>query len=171
MGVDEGVGIRLCSRLERFSLVVVIVGLLNNRSRDLNRSSADSRCSLNRCCRFSSEWSRRLSIGSCGDVGALKDSESILASSVSHSDGLASLINVAVLSNSLSISSGLLPIDCPILLSKSCSKSTISSIEPLLFQNLSLLRLNKLGAGCSSKAGDNNKFQHDECGACTLPLF
>merc|ERR1740131_782651 len=165
MGVDEGVGVRLWCRLERLSLIVVIVGLLNNRS------CADSRCSLNRSRRFSSEWSRRLSIGSCGDMGALKDSESILASSVSHSDGLASLINVAVLSNPLSISSGLLPVDCPILLSKGCSKSSVSSIEPLLFENLSLLRLDKLGAGCSSKAGGNYKFEHGECGARTLPLF
>merc|ERR1719342_1824300 len=104
-------------------------------------------------------------------MGALKDSESILASSVSHSDGLASLINVAVLSNSLSISSGLLPVDCPVLLSKGCSKSSISSSKSLLFENFSLLRFNKLGAGCGSKTGDNNKFQHDVCGACTLPLF
>jgi len=32
VGVDEGVGVRLCSRLERLSLIVIIVGLLNNRS-------------------------------------------------------------------------------------------------------------------------------------------
>jgi len=98
-------------------------------------------------------------------MSSLKDPEPILASSVSHSDGLSCIINIAVLPHSLSISRGLLPVHCPILLSKSCSKSAITSIESLLLQNLGILMVNKLGTGCGSKAGGYNKFQHDECGA------
>ena len=158
MGVDEGVGILLDS-LDRLSLIVVIVRLLDYRDSLLDRGRADRSCldwvSL-------SEGGRRLSIGSSGDMSTLKYPESILASCIPYGDGLSSLIYVAVLANPLPICSGLLPVNCTIFLGKGRAKPSIPSIEPLFLEDLSLLVVNKLSSSCSSKAGDNNKFEHDE---------
>jgi len=158
MGVDEGVGIPLDS-LDRFSLIVVIVWLLDYRGSLLDRGSAD-RSSLDRV--SLSEGGGGLSIGTSGDMSTLKDPESILASSVSDSDGLASLVNVAVLSNPLPISGGLLPVHCPVLLGKGSTKPSIPSIEPLLLQDLGLLVVNKLTTGGSKETRCDHKLDHDD---------
>jgi len=90
-----------------------------------------------------------LSVGTSWDVGSLQDLESVLAGRISDGDGLAFLINVAVLTNSLTVSGGLLSEHGSILLSKSCSVSSITSVESLLLQNLGILGINKLLAGGS----------------------
>merc|ERR1719435_184900 len=61
------------------------------------------------CSRIGIKCSRIQSVSSFRDMISLKDSKPILASSVSDSDGFSIVINVTVLSNSLSISGCLLP--------------------------------------------------------------
>merc|ERR1712106_423182 len=136
MGVDEWVevGIHWC-------INIVIVNWL------LNRGCRSSRC---RC--LGNKGSRLLTSSSGGNVSSFQDSEPILTSSVSDSDSLAIIINITVLANPFSVSSGFLPKHGSILLCESRSMSAISDIESLLFQNLSLLRLNKLTASGSDKA-------------------
>merc|ERR1712106_265886 len=100
---------------------VVIVGLCN-------RSCLTNRCSnLDRSSTDGSNRGRGETSSSGGNVSSFQDSESILASS------------------------GSLPEHGSILLGKSRSMSAISSIKSLLFQNLSILRLNKLTASGSNK--------------------
>jgi len=77
-----------------------------------------------------------LSVGSNWNMSSFKNLETINPSRVFDSDGLASLINIAVLSNPLSTSGCLLPEDSPVLLSIGRAKPTISSIESLLFEDL-----------------------------------
>ena len=98
--------------------IVVINGLgnwcsLNNRGSWLNWSWGGDWGSLG------SKRSRVLSVSSGGNVSSFQDSESILTSRVSDSDSVTLLIDVAVLSYSLSISSGLLSEHSSILCSKS----------------------------------------------------
>jgi len=145
MGVDEWVevGIHWC-------INIVIVNWL------LNRSCLTSRCSdldrSSRCRGLGNKSSRLLTSSSGGNVSSFQDPESILTSSVSDGDSLAVIINITVLANPFSVSSGFLPKHGSILLCKRRSMSTITSIESLLFQNLSILRLNKLTASGSDKA-------------------
>ena len=70
------------------------------------------------------ELSRALSVGSGGHVVALKDPEPVLAGGVPHRDGLARLIDVAVLANPLTVSGRLLPVNCTVLLGIGRSKPT-----------------------------------------------
>ena len=120
------------------------------------------------------ELGRGLAVGAGGHVVALKDPEPVLASGVSHSDGLARLVDVAVLANPLTVGSRLLPVNCSVLLGIGRSKPTgnrlgektderefsispaVSSIEPLLLEDLGLLRVDKLGEGGRNKAGGEN---------------
>jgi len=81
---------------------------LTSRSRLDNLSS----------CRIWIKCSRIQAVSSFRNMVSFKDSEPILASSVSDSDGLPVIINVTVLSNSFSISSGLFPEHRAILLGK-----------------------------------------------------
>jgi len=62
------------------------------------------------------EGSALKTIGSLRDVSSLQDPEAVLTSGVPHSDGLAVLVNVAVLTNPLPVSSCLLPEHRPVLL-------------------------------------------------------
>jgi len=55
-------------------------------------------------------------IGSLGDVVSLQDPEPVLTRGVPHCDGLTVLVNVAVLTDPLPVSSRLLPEHCPVLL-------------------------------------------------------
>jgi len=132
------------------------------------------------------ELGRGLAVGAGGHVVALQDPEPVLASGVSHSDGLARLVDVAVLANPLAVGSRLLPVNCSVLLGIGRSKPAVSSIEPLLLEDLGLLRVDKLGEGGRSKAGGENKLKHDDgwemhssdtsswsqlrCGQCTTPI-
>ena len=70
------------------------------------------------------ELGRALSVGSGGHVIALKDPEAVLASGVPHGDGLARLVDVAVLANPLTVSGRFLPVNCPVLLGIGRSKPT-----------------------------------------------
>merc|ERR1712106_680894 len=144
MGVDEWVevGIHWC-------INIVIVNWLLNRSCLTNRCSNLDRSS--RCRGLGNKSSRTLTSSSGGNMSSFQDSEPVLTSSVSDSDSLAIIINITVLANPFTVSSGLLPEHGSILLCKSRSMSAITSIESLLFQNLSILRLNKLTASGSNK--------------------
>jgi len=96
--------------------------LLPHRSwlcaRCLTSRSRSSLCNLSSS-RIGIKCSRIQSVSSFRDMISFKDSEPILASSVSDRDGLPIVINVTVLSNSLSIRGGLLPEHGPVLLGKS----------------------------------------------------
>jgi len=62
------------------------------------------------------EGSALKTIGSLRDVSSLQDPEAVLTSGVPHGDGLAVLVNVAVLTNPFPVSSCLLPEHRPVLL-------------------------------------------------------
>ena len=62
------------------------------------------------------ELGRGLAVGAGGHVVALQDPEAVLAGSVPHSDGLARLVDVAVLADPLTVRGCLLPVNCPVLL-------------------------------------------------------
>jgi len=62
------------------------------------------------------EGSALKTIGSLRDMSSLQDPEAVLTSGVPHGDGLAVLVNVAVLTNPLPVSSCLLPEHRPVLL-------------------------------------------------------
>jgi len=139
--VDEGVSIG--SKGLIVIEVIVIVNLLLDRSCNLDRCSSlfgSSRSGGRSRC--GSERSRSLTICTRGNMSSLKDSESILSSSVFHGNGFAILVNVTVLSNPLPISRGLLSVDCAIFLGKGRSKPSIPSIEPLLLEDLGILMVN-----------------------------
>merc|ERR1711936_368484 len=70
-----------------------------------------------------------------GDVVALEDPESIDTSRVLHSDGLASVVDVAVLSNPLVVASRLLSKHNSIFLCVCCSKLSSTSVKSLLLQD------------------------------------
>ena len=91
------------------------------------------------------EGSRVEASGSKGNVVTLQDSESVLASRVFHCDRLPIVVDVAVLTNPLSVSGHLLPRDGSVLLSISRTKPPISCIEPLLLQDLCILAVLELG--------------------------
>jgi len=142
VGVDEGVEVGV------HGLVNIVVvngggGGLDNGGCGLNGSS-DGGSGL-----LGGEGGGVLSVSSSWDVSSFQDLEAVLASRVSHSDGLALLVNVTVLTYSLTISGGLLSEHGTVLLSKSCSMSSITSVESLLLQNLGILGINKLLAGGS----------------------
>ena len=63
-----------------------------------------------------------LAVGAGGHVVALQDPEAVLAGGVPHGDGLAVVVDVAVLADPLAVSAGLLPVHGPILLGVRCSK-------------------------------------------------
>jgi len=118
---------------------------------------------------LSGEGGGVLSVGSSWDVSSLQDLESVLASGVPHSDGLAFLINVAVLTDSLTVSGGLLSEDGSVLLSKGSSMSSITGVESLLLQDLGILGFNKLlTSSGSDEAGCCDKSEHFESNFQTL---
>merc|ERR1712156_104174 len=160
MGVDEWVEVRV-----NWFIDVVIVNRLSNRDRGSLRSRS---CNLNRSRNldwsrgsFSDKSSRFLTSSTSWYMSTFQDSKSILASSVSHSDGLSVIINVAVLSNSFSISSGFLSVNSSILLGESRSKSSITSIESLLFQDFGIFGLSKLTTSSSNKTRGSEQLKHD----------
>jgi len=87
-------------------------------TRCLTSRSGSRLCNLSSS-RIGIKCSRIQPVSSFRDMISLKDSESILASSVSDCDGFPIVINVTVLSNSLPISGSFLPEHRPILLGES----------------------------------------------------
>merc|ERR1740123_1528874 len=142
------------------SAVVVLVVVVNRlpglhklllllaRSRLLTRGRCRTRGGL--------ELSRALSVGTGGHVVALQDPETVLAGGVPHRDGLACLIDVAVLADPLTVGGRLLPVNCTVLLGIGRSKPAVPSIEPLLLEDLCLLRVNELGQAGRGEAGGEN---------------
>jgi len=103
---------------------------------------------------------RRLKAGgSSGNVVALEDSEAILASGVLHSDRLAVVVDVAVLTDPLTVGGDLLPGDGAILLRVRRPEPSIAGVEPLLFQNLGALAVLELRA---SPKGQTRQYYHFE---------
>jgi len=162
VGVDEWVEVGV----DGFVNIVVVNGGgggLDDRGGGLNGSS-DGLSGL-----LSDEGGGVLSVGSGWDVSSLQDLEPVLASGVPHSDGLAFLINVAVLTDSLTVSGGLLSEHGSVLLSKSCSMSSVTSVESLLLQDLGILGFNKLLTGSGSdETGCCDKSEHFESNFQTL---
>merc|ERR1719336_3151634 len=160
LGVDEWVEVRV-----NWFIDVVIVNGLSNRDRGSLRSRS---CNLDRSSNldwssgsFSDKSSRFLTSSTKWHMSTFQDPESILASSVSHSDGLSIIIDVAILSNSFSISSGFLPIDSSVFLGESRSKSSITSIESLLFQDFGVFGLSKLTTSSSNETRGSEQLKHD----------
>ena len=102
------------------------------------------------------EGSALKTIGSLRDVSSLQDPEAVLTSGVPHSDGLAVLVNVAVLAHPLPVGGGLLPVHGPVLLGEGCAEPAVSSVESLLLQDFGILRINKLTAGSRHQARNRN---------------
>merc|ERR1712080_561275 len=108
-------------------VVVVVASELESRLGELlglSRSRSSSGRSL--CGHIGS---RVLSVSSGRNMVSLQYLESILTRSVADSDGFTRLVYVTVLSHSLPISRGLLPVHCTILLGIGSSKPSVSSIE------------------------------------------
>ena len=68
------------------------------------------------------ELGRALAVGTGGHVVALQDPEPVLAGGVPHGDGLARLVDVAVLAHPLTVGGRLLPVNCSVLLGIGGSK-------------------------------------------------
>ena len=116
-GVDEGVEVSAWNL--RLWLRCDLLSLDRPDRSDGSRLGGDG-CSL-RLLRFSScdlrvEGSALQTIGSLWDVGSFQDPEAVLAGGVPHGDGLAVLVDVAVLADPLPVSSRLLPEHSPVLL-------------------------------------------------------
>ena len=71
-------------------------------------------------------------------VVALQDPEAVDAGGVPHGDGLAVVVDVAVLADPLAVSAGLLPGDGAVLLGVRRAETPVSSVEPLLLQDLGI---------------------------------
>jgi len=144
-GVDEGIEVACWSLWLRLGHKLLLLSLLS-RSHRSHRPWLGSDGSSLRLLNLTTSnlWVKRSalkSIGSLWDVISLQDPEAVLSSGVPHSDGLAVLVNVAVLSNPLPVSSGLLPEHCPVLLGEGRTKPAVSSVKSLLFQNFCILRI------------------------------
>merc|ERR1719431_1852644 len=159
MWVDEWVEVGV-----NWLINIVIVNCLSYRSRsslaDRSWSSLDRSSNLDRSLGYKS--SRFLTSSSGWNMSSFQDPETVLPCGVSDSDGLAIIINVAVLAYPLPVSSRLLPVHSSVLLGESRTKSAISSIESLLFQNLCILWLNKLTTSSSDKTRGGNQSKHDD---------
>ena len=90
------------------------------------------------------------------NVGAIQDPETIQSSRVLDSIGFSILSDVGVLTNTVSSSIRLFPEDDLILSGKSGSGAAISSIEPLLLQDLGILFLKDLSHGSCHSSRQNN---------------
>lgn len=89
--------------------------------------------------------------GSLRDMSALEDPEAVFASAVPHSDRIAVLVDVAVLSDPLSVRGGLLPEHGPILLGEGCPESAVSGIKSLLFEDFGIFGVK----GLATRSGGN----------------
>ena len=81
------------------------------------------------------------SIGSLGNMTSLQDPEAVLPGGVPHGDGLAALVDVAVLPNPLPVRGGLLPEHRPVLLGEGGAEPAVSSVKSLFLQNFGILSI------------------------------
>jgi len=98
--------------------------------------------------------------GSLGHMGALQDLEAVLASRVSDSNGLAVVVNVAVLAQPLPAGAGLLSEDNAVLLGVGGTESAVAGVESLLLQDLGILGVDVLAGGRGNETGGNDKLKH-----------
>merc|ERR1719341_1339141 len=99
--------------------------------------------------------------GSLGNMSALEDPEAVLAGAVPHGDGLAVLVDVAVLPDPLAVGGGLLPKDCAVLLGEGSPKSAISGIKSLLLKDFGILGIKSLATSTGGNTRSNKHFEHD----------
>jgi len=107
------------------------------------------------------EGGRVETVGTSWHMGTAQNLESILASRVLDSVGLAIIANIAVLTNSFASGSSLLSKNDTILLGICRPESAITSVEPLLLKDLGILGVNMLTGGSNGQTRGDNKFQHD----------
>merc|ERR1719341_2377989 len=98
---------------------------------------------------------------SLGNMSALEDPEAVLASAVPHGDGLAVLVDVAVLPDPLAVGGGLLPKDCAVLLGEGSPESAISGIKSLLLEDFGIFGINSLATSTGGNTRSNKHFEHD----------
>jgi len=96
------------------------------------------------------EGSRVQTVGTGGDVITLQNSESVLTGGVLDSDGLAVVVDVAVLADTFSIQASFFSEDNTVLLGEGGAESAVSGVESLLLEDLGVLGVDELGSG---KAG------------------
>ena len=157
--VDEGVHIGLSGGLGGLDVVVVLllwllgvlVGLLL-----LLRDSRDSLDSLSRLPVVGVMSGGVLAVGSIGDVSPLQDPEAVHPGAVLDSDGLAALVDVAVLPDPLPPGPGLLSEHHPVLLGIGRPKPSVTGIESLFLENLCLFGINILGQTHAKEASCHN---------------
>lgn len=130
MGIDEGVEVGV------YSVDVVVVGdsldgLLGLLG--LNKTgSCGYRGGLLLGGVVSVKGGRVETVGSGRNVGTFQDSESVLASCVLDSDGLAVIANIAVLAHTFAVSARLLSEDTPVFLGEGGAESSVAGVESLL---------------------------------------
>ena len=110
-----------------------------------------------------------LSIGAIRNVSPLKDPEPIHAGAVLDGDGLAVLVDVAVLPDPLAPGPGLLPEHNPVLLGVGGPEPSVPGVESLLLENLGLLGVNILGQAHAKEASCYNL--QDERSSLSSDLF
>ena len=93
--------------------------------------------------------------GALGNMSALEDPEAVLAGAVPHSDGLAVLVDVAVLPDPLAVGGGLLPKDCAVLLGEGGPKSAISGVKSLLLKDFGIFGVKSLATSTGGNTRSN----------------
>jgi hypothetical protein len=128
VGIDERVEVGV----HRSVIVLGVIKRLGNGCRGKG-GLAERSLSRGRSCGVVRVKCGRVEAGGArGDVISLQDPESIFSRGVLDHNILAIIVYVTVLANPLSISSGLLPEDDPILLGIGRSKPSVSRVESLL---------------------------------------
>ena len=93
--------------------------------------------------------------GSLGNMRALEDPEAVLASAVPHSNGLAVLVDVAVLPDPLAVGGGLLPKHGPVLLGEGSPESAISCVKSLLLEDFGIFGVKSLATSTGGNTRSN----------------
>ena len=157
MGVDEGVEVGVHGLVS----VVIVNGLGDGSGLDSGLDRGLDRSLLGNHL-LGGEGGGVLAIGPGGDVGALDDPEAALAGGVPHGDGLAVLVDVAVLPDPLPVSRALLPEHGAVLLGEGGAVAAVTGVEPLLLQDLGVLGVNDtLAASGSNETSCGDKSEHD----------
>jgi len=151
MGVDEGVEVE-------GGINVVIVGDSLDGGLDGGSSSDGSGLEGGGGCGgggwgsrdLGVEGSRVQTVSTGGNVITLQNSESVLTGGVLDSDGLAVVVDVAVLADTFSIQASFFSEDNTVLLGEGGAESAITGVESLLLEDLGVLGVDELGSG---KAG------------------
>ena len=159
--VDEGVHIGLSGGLGGLDVVVVLLLWLLGVLVGLLLLLRDSRDSLSRLPVVGVMSGGVLAVGSIGDVSPLQDPEAVHPGAVLDSDGLAALVDVAVLPDPLPVRRGLLPEHGAVLLGEGGAESAVPSVKSLLLEDFCIFCVENLATcgGCETRS---NKLKHEE---------